>query len=316
MRGAQMGQLLTVYTTVFAYSDGSETNNPRLQDFSYQRQIADQPTSKTRSQQYIVSPSETETALNVQRTITTGASWVVNSIENTLMARLTWTGINPVLRVERTGSTLVNGGTYSITRQASSKVVRVDFGIKSVGTGLIVGDEIYFGPGSGLLESEQGVYSIVGSTSTTVDIIAPLLIDQVGLVITSAVDIYAFSAGPVRVNDFVKINSAFSFGNRGEFKLTKVTSRFIEFQNGNVIPEGPITQDITFYDQLYKTMFLESDQVVNIYINGSLVPITIEPYCPGQNGLVGYLLMRSPVFLVSIENLGNADAHVTTFFAT
>ena len=312
-----MGQLLTVYTTIFAYSDGSETNNPRLQDFSYQRQIPDQPTSKTRSQQYIVSPSETETALNVQRPIISGTSWSINAVADTLYAQASWTGmVNPILRTERTGSTLANADIYSITRQSSSKVVRVDFGSKSVGTGLLVGDEIYFGPGSGLVDSDQGVYSIVGSTSHTVDIIAPSLGDQAGMIIVSASDIYAFSSGPVRVNDFVKVGSAFSFGNRGEFKVTQVTSRFVQFHNSDLIIEGPITQDITFYDQLYKTMFLESDQTINVYINGSSTPITIEPYCPGQNGLIGYLLMRSPVFLISIENLGNADAHVTTFFAT
>jgi hypothetical protein len=194
-------------------------------------------------------------------------------------------------------------------------VVRVNFGTKIVGTSIVVGDEIYFGAGSGLSASEQGVYPIVGVSTNYVDIIAPDLVDQV-VTLADAADVYAFSSGPVRVNDYVRLGTAFAFGNRGEFQVTRVTSRFIEFQNGECIPEGPITQDLTIYEQVYKVLFLESDQRVNVYINGAVTPLAIEPYMDGQSGMVGYLMVRTPVYSLSIENLGETAANVTTFFAT
>jgi hypothetical protein len=311
-----MTQAWTIMLNLFAYSDGQASNNPQLKDFDYARRFNDIPTSKSRSQQHTVSESETESIMSLQRTLTAGASWTVSNSEG-VTSRFTWSGTNPVLRTERVGSALTNSSTVNVVRQGNSSVVRLTFSA-APGTAIVAGDELFIGPNSGLSPLNQGVYTVVAFNSggNWIEVLGRDMVNETAIVTTDPTDIYAFSAGPVRVGDFVKVSSSsFNFGNRGEFQITQVTSRFFEVQNSNVVPEGPVTADIMVYDQLYKLMYIETDQPINLYLNGSASPISIEPVQEGQTGLVGVFLMRGPVFSVSIENLGFASARVTSFFA-
>jgi len=310
-----VSQAFTLFINLFAYSDGSPTNNPSLKDFDYSRRLSDVPTSKTRTQQHLISVNETDSILSLVRALTTGASWTITNPEG-VTAKWAWSGTNPVLRTERTGSALTNTSTVSIARQGNSSVVRFTFSV-SPGTGIISGDEIYLGPNSGVTALNQGIYPVVAASGNWVEVLAPNMVNESAVVTNTASDIYAYSAGPVRVGDSVRVSStSFNFGNRDEYQITKVTSRWFEVQNSNTVPEGPITADIVIYDQLHKLTYLETDQPVNIYINGSSTAITVEPIQEGQGGLVGVFLWRGPVYSLSIENVGYSTANVTSFFAS
>ncbi len=310
-----MSQSLTMFINLFAYSDGTKTNNPQLRDFDYARRINDITTSKTRSQQHIISVGEQETVLSMSRSLTDGAAWTVSNPEG-VTARFTWSGTNPVLRTERTGGTLNTGGTIDVARLANSKVVRLTFSA-SLATSIQPGDEIYLGYGSGLNILNVGIYTVASSAGNTVDVLSEDMVNETGVVIADIADVYVFSPGPVRVGDFLKVTDTdFNFGNRGEYQITKITSRFVEVQNSNLVPEGPISADIVVYDQLYKLTYIEADQKVNVYINNGTDAIPIEPVQDGESGLVGIYLVRGPVFSVRIENVGLNAANCTTFFAT
>ena len=309
-----MSQALTLFLNLFVYSDGIPTNSPSLRDFDWSRRLSDIPTSKSRSQQHIVSAGETDTVLALQRPLTTGASWTITNPEG-VASRWTWLGVNPMLRTERTGSALTTSSTVTIVRQANSTVVKLTFS-DSPGTAIVAGDEIYIGASSGLSLFNQGVFSVVAAGGTWVEVLSSSMVNEVDT-IADPTAIYAYSSGPVRVGDYVNVsNAAFSFGNRGEYTVTTVTSRFFEVQNSNVIPEGPITADVVVYDQLYKLTYLETDQPVNVYINGAAVPLKVEPIQEGQCGMVGMLLWRGPVYALSIENVGYNPANITTLFTT
>lgn len=310
-----MSQALTLFINLFVYSDGTPTNSPQLRDFDYARRLSDVPTSKARSQQHIVSVNETDTILSLQRPLTTGASWTITCTEG-VTARWTWSGVNPILRTERTGSALTTSSIVDVVRQGNSKVIRVTFS-QSPGTAIVAGDELFLGPNSGVSPINQGIYPVVAASGNWVEIIGQDMVNETALLVVDPLDIYAFSAGPVRVGDYVKVsNTAFNFGNRNEFQITKVTSRFFEVQNSDTVPEGPITSDVVIYDQLYKLTYIETDQPVNIYINNSNDPLHVEPIQEGQGGLIGVLLWRGPVYALKIENIGYNSANVTSMFAT
>lgn len=308
-----MSQSLTLFINLFAYSDVAKTNDPQLKDFDYARRLVDIPTMKTRSQHHIISPTESETVLSIQRALTTGASWTVSNTEG-VTSTFTWSGVNPVLRTERVGASLI-GATVGVVRQASSKIVRLTFSA-SPGTGIVANDEIYLGVGSGLSAFNLGIFPVVAASGNTVDVISEDMVNETGILIADPLDVYAYSPGPVRVGDFLNVSSTvFNFGNRGEYLVTRVTSRFVEVQNSNVVPEGPLTADVVVYDQLYRLTYIETDQKVNVHINGSPNPIVVEPVQDGEPGLVGVYLVRGAVFSVTIENIGPIAANVTTFFA-
>lgn len=309
-----MTQSLTLFINLFAYSDGVPTNNPQLRDFDYARRIDNTPTSKTRSQQYIIPIADTQSIMSLNRALTTGASWTISNPTG-VTSRFTWSGTNPVLRTERTGSVLSTSDTVIVNRQAQSQVVRLTFSA-SPGSSIAAGDELYIGPDVGLNPLNQGYFTVVGVSGLNVDVLSASMVNEtVTLLVPS--DIYFYSSGPVRVGDFLLVkDTAFNFGNRGEFQITAVTSRFVEVQNTDLVPEGPVTADVVAYDQIYRLMYLETDQVVNVYINGSVVPIQVEPIQEGQPGMVGIFLSRTPVYSVSIQNLGFNAANVTSFFAT
>jgi hypothetical protein len=311
----QVSQTLTMLVNIFAYSDSVKSNNPRLRDFDYARQISDVATSKTRSQQHIINIAEEETVLSMLRPLTGGASWTVSNPEG-FTARYTWSGTNPVLRTERTGGSFVDGNTVSVARQATSRVVRLTFS-NLLAAGIIAGDELFIGEGSGLTPLNQGIFTVVAASGNTIDVLSNDMVNETAIVATTAADVYAFSAGPVRTGDFLRVTStAFNFGNRGDFQITKITSRFVEIQNANLVPEGPVTANVVVYDQLYKLTYIESDQKVNVYVNGSADPTVLEPIQDGEPGLVAVYLVRGSVFSVRIENVGLNAANVTTFFAT
>lgn len=314
-----MAQAFTLLINLFAYSDGQPTNNPQLRDFDYARRLQDVPTSKTRTQQHIVSINESETIMSLQRSLTSGSSWTIENPEG-VTARWTWSGINPGLRTERAGSALTGSSTVSVVRQGNSQVVRLTFS-DSPGSGIMAGDEVYIGPNSGLSPINSGIFTVVAANvpGKWIEVVAQDMVNESLVTLVDPSEVYVFSAGPVRVGDFLRVSdTAFNFGNRGEYQVTKVTSRFLEVQNSNVVPEGatPIVGDIVVYDQLYKLTYLEADQPVNVYINGASTPIAVEPVQAGQGGLVGVLLWRGPVYSLVIENVGFNAANIVSFFAT
>lgn len=314
-----MAQAFTLLINLFAYSDGQPTNNPQLRDFDYARRLQDVPTSKTRTQQHIVSINESETVMSLQRSLASGSSWTISNPEG-VTARWEWSGLSPGLRTERGGSALTTASTVSVVRQGNSQVVRLTFS-ESPGTGIVAGDEIYLGPNSGLSPMNSGIFTVVAASGPGkwVEVLAQDMVNESLAAVLDETDIYAFSSGPVRVGDYLRVSdTAFNFGNRGEYQITRVTSRFLEVQNSNVVPEGstPITADIVVYDQLYKLTYLESDQPVNVYVNGATSPIAVEPVQAGQGGLVGVLLWRGPVYSLVIENVGFNAANIVSFFAT
>lgn len=314
-----MAQAFTLLINLFAYSDGQPTNNPQLRDFDYARRLQDVPTSKTRTQQHIVSINESETVMSLQRSLASGSSWTISNPEG-VTARWEWSGANPGLRTERSGSALTTASTVSVVRQGNSQVVRLTFS-DSPGSGISAGDEIYLGPNSGLSPINSGIFTVVAANGPAkwVEVLAQDMVNESLVAVVDESEIYAFSSGPVRVGDYLRVSStSFNFGNRGEYQITRVTSRFLEVQNSNVVPEGatPITADIVVYDQLYKLTYLESDQPVNVYVNGATSPIAVEPVQAGQGGLVGVFLWRGPVYSLVIENVGFNAANIVSFFAT
>jgi hypothetical protein len=314
-----MTQHVNTYISLLCYSDGEVTNSPRLIDYNYQIQIPDQETSRTRSQKYIVSPSESEYVLNQKRDLTTGASWEVSVSPSSAVSsvRLKWTGINPNLRTERTtGRTFVSSSAVTLMRVTGSKVMKITSLGKSFSSNITVGDELYISPSCGMSNpSDAGKYPVVGieNSGESVLVFAPDMMNDDFVSVSS--DIYAFSSGPVRDGDFVKLGSAFAFSNRGQFKVTMVTSRFFEIQNPNYMNET-VTQDVEIFDTLYKTTVITTDQTVELYVNDSQTPLTIEPYLAGNIGLVGYFTWRGPVYQLRVTNVGNVEANVSTFFST
>ena len=310
-----MSQTFTLFINLLSYNDTVPTNSPSLSTFNWARRLSDIPTDKSGSKQHVVSVNQVESILSLQRSLTTGASWTVSNTVG-VTARWTWSGVNPTLRTERVGSALTTSSTINVVRQGNSKVVKLTFS-GSPGTGIVSGDTLYLGSNSGVNALNEGMFSVVSAGGTWIEVLGPDMVNESGVVVVDPTDIYAFSAGPVRVGDSLLVNNvAFNFGNREESQITAVTSRWLEVQNSNVVPEGPITADIVVYDQLYKLTYLESDQPVNVYINSSAQAMQIEPIQEGQGGLVGFLLWRGPVYSVSIENLGYEPANITSFFAT
>lgn len=305
-------QRLTLFINLLAFSDGEPTNNPQLRDFDYARRLSDVPTAKTTTVKKSIGVSTTDTIMSVTRALTSGASWTVTNPLG-VTAQYTWSGTNPLLRTERTGSALTNLSTCAIVRLGQN-VVQLQFSA-SPGTSIVPSDEIYIGPASGFNVTNQGIFTVVGVSGNNIDVLSTGMVNDNSTTIDPT-DIYAYSAGPVRVGDFVNItNAAFNYGNRGEYPITMVTSRFLQVQNQNLVPEGPITADFVVYDVVYNLTYIETDQLISVFVNGSSTPLQVAPVQDGQPGLVGVLLWRGPVYSIAVQNNGFNPATVTTFLA-
>lgn len=308
-----------------AYSDRSSSNAPSLNNFKWARDISglivDNPTNLAA----VLAPGETRSLFSGTRTLaqngTTQYSISVKPLSSNTYILANVGGQAPNFRTPRsTGA----DATTQVTAVVNGPIVTFT---STGGTafnlaGVVVGDYATIGNNFNFLN--QGTFRIiaVSSTSFTVENLVAVSEGPITLGSGFATQVAIYSAAGVQIGDILAISGGFSQASWGNYEVTAVYANSLEFSSVNVLPEeGPITtQAIAIYSDSKSLIYIESDSLVSVIVNGIVVG-NVEPFIVSNAAqpslppavLPGPFLLKSTVHSLSVTNNGLTSANI--FFA-
>ena len=289
-----------------AYADSNPSNNPSRSNFKWTRENNSLLVNNPSSLAFSLAPGETKTLFNGSRSLTQDNTTQYSLAilpGQTSTYQLSWVGgTAPGFRTGRmTGgngtsqvATSLNGTVLTFTTIAGQQFNLINGGVQ-------VGDIVQLG--NVFNTNNQGQYPIIALTANSFSVVNPLgAIETVVLGSGSQVDI--FSAAGVQAGDALLISGGFSPVSQGTYIVSSVTDLYVQFTYTGVLPaEGPITtEDIAFYFDAQRLVYLESNQNVTMNINGnpgmSIMPIA-DCGCKVQPGV---FLTMSIVYSMTVTN--------------
>ena len=188
--------------------------------------------------------------------------------------------------------------------------------------GVVVGDYVRIGDelNSSLnvfSQANWGEYQIIAVTPTSfsVENLSGVAEGPITLGADFANQIQIYSAAGVQVGDTLVISGGFSLVTQGSYQITAVGAEFLEFYSTNVLPQQAdvLTEDIAIYFMAKRFVYLESDQVCALTVNGSPSD-TIQPFIILNCTQPGLFVRTSTVFSMAIVN--NSATTANLFLAT
>lgn len=274
-----------------------------------------------------LSPFESKTLVSTRRTSalsnTTGlqVSQPISSLTTTW--RLSWTGAgtDPQFRIARALSTSALTA-ITITR-LSDTIVRLSQATAPLSTSAIaIGDYLLIEKTtdsftSPFATSNQGTpVKVVGKTSTTIDVQDNgFMVAETAVVLGAdfAQVLKVFSSAGVQVNDTLVIKStALNAGNRGEFKVTAVSSDYVEIEASSLVLEsvtGVVATDLYFADEVIRFLAVSASGQVKITIDGEPVETSILD-------TVSFLAGTFKCTEILIENLTDLGVSISGAYAS
>jgi hypothetical protein len=182
------------------------------------------------------------------------------------------------------------------------------------------GDDVLIGTVFNQLN--QGVWQVISKTTTSISVVNQSGYVQGPITLGSsyATQLRIFSSGNVQVGDTLVISSGFSPVTLGSYIVTQVTDNYIQFSyTGSLPTEGPITTEVGVYSVAKSTIYLETDQNLELLINGALsgpvVTPMVSPTTKTNIVFPGLFLLNSTVWSLSVTNNSITPANVTLLSA-
>lgn len=293
--------LINVNLNVVAYADGPSSFNPQVKHADLKWSLQGLPTDNPKQSPISLSPGESSTLMSIARALSfTGATaFEVAAVSGTTNAQLKGS------YGARTGRA-DGDATTEWTLVKTNKLIRMSntAGTAPTFAGMVAGDGVTLGTAFSVLN--QGDFTIVSVGATFIEFENETGVDEV---ITAQVEIY--SSGPVQVGDTLDLTDvAFSFPNRGQFEILRVTDELVEFSNPDAVPESGVTgvtaTGLVIYRDVFKWMLMAVDRRIIVRLNGDTGSgVEVEP--PEDGDLVnspGLFLKRGKVYQVDLENPG------------
>ena len=302
-----------------AYEDDTDTNSPTMNNVKWNREL---------NSIDIAEPESKSLKLNAGQSMTLFSGTVSTSDDNSTTFDLALkVGCTNVYRISH------NSGTTPAYRQArlsgadATTVVTVTKNAKlitmtsSAGTafdlianGVVVGDEVRVG--APFNTQNQGKFKILALTATSFTFEheigqaeGPITL---GATFANAVDIY--SADGVQIGDKTDIVAGFSSVVFGTYEIVDVSHGYIEIYSNESLPSetaiGNVPEVMLIYRDAKQFLYIESDNKINIKLNGSVVTNEIQPFQVGTAKKSGVFMTKASVKSCIIENKSQQTASI------
>jgi hypothetical protein len=322
---------LSVTNRFLAYEDQSSTNNPQQRPFDWSRQMQGVPIDNPACDPYRIQPLKNIQVFDGSRTLSYD-SLTQYSIEPLNTAsnryRLKWTGVgaSPVFRIDRAVG--FASGTVTITPQLNQCVV-VTASAGAIFGSVVAGDVVYV-PGLSTGDSasvfdpmNEGIWSVLSATSTTL-----VLGRNPGVVYSSLAQtvtvsnnalFQVFSSDGVQLDDTLNLLEGFSPVMQQMYEIVGVTATSIDFVSGVTLPPTstvvPGLNSIVIFENAKSWIALETDQNINVAINGSITSFTVEPILAGDPNKVGFFQLMGTIYSLNITNKSTLPATIRVLSA-
>jgi hypothetical protein len=157
-----------------------------------------------------------------------------------------------------------------------------------------------------------GTFKVLSASSSSISVEndsgtpeGPIALDS-----NFASEIFAFGSSGVQMGDSLVISSGFSPLSQQTFNITAVNSTTLEFSYAGVLPtETSVLTQIAVYSAAKRLLYFETDQKLNLLINGSQ-NIQIQPMINQNSVLPGIYLSTTLAYSCQITNPGLTDANM------
>lgn len=290
---------LNLLSSVLSYDDNISNivnNNPYKRVPDWSTQIYGLSIKNPQALKYTIAPKGSITLFDGIHS---------TSIDNTTAFNLTFisgstyrlqyaAGTLPIFRTSRTiGSDATTA--FNVTINNNSVVTYSHFAGTAPNFSLVqVGDTLYVSSTSAFNVLNEGYFTVIGKTATSISIQNPLAAAESNIVlgINFATDFQLYSSGNILVGDTLIISSGFSSVTLGSYVVTAVTPTFVEFLSTNPLPNEtnilPGINGLIFYNNAKFYLYIETNQNCILRLNNdSADNVLIEPAIPDLNGTAG-----------------------------
>lgn len=311
---------LSLIVHLNAQSDQNPSNAPNLENFKWTRETSGLNISNPSSIMFSLAPGESRSLFDGIRTLAQDGSTqydiALKPANSSIYVLSHSGGTAPEFRAPRVSgadattavTVTVNGPVVTFSSTAGTSFALI------VG-GVVVGD--YVRIGDLFNAGNQGEWQIIARTATSFSVVNDLAVAEGPVVLGAgfADQVRIYGAAGVQPGDTLLIDSGFSLVTQGSYIVTSVADNFLEFSSTEVLPEeGPITTQVAVYSSAKRLVYLESDQHVDMILNGvggnEINPLADSCGCVKP----GMFLRTSLVYSMSVTNDSLSSAKL--FFAS
>lgn len=310
-----MSAYFELHSVALAYTDVNATTNPAKKHFDWRTECKGLPVSRPSARQFSIPPGETVQLFNGIRSLALDNTTELELTRNKSkegVYRLTWVdGTSPEFRQERFDPAILEGKTLQITINGETALFEFNEPLSDIQVGdcmfipsIKTGD-----PDTQISPLNSGYWQILRVNGDVVTCRRPggqpfQAVDQA--VTLKANHLFVFGTAGVQVGDKIEIQGGFASVSYGTYKVTEVTSRWVEFEAEQVLPEetakvGP--DDLIVYTAAKRFVRVEVDQPASLFVNGvSTECLRVEPIEAGDVQSVGWHESFGSMWALSIKN--------------
>jgi hypothetical protein len=321
---------LSITNRFLSYEDSISSNNPQQRPFDWSRQLQGIPCDNASAEPFRIQPLAQVTVFDGTRTLGYGALTQYDLAPVNIAAnryRLKWNGVGdaPTFRTDRAVDFLSgpNPATITVTPQLN-QCVAVTSNAGAVFGSVVPGDVVYIpGLSTGDLASifdplNEGYWSVLNATASTLALVR--MSGQVytalaqTVTITDNTSFQVFSSDIVQLDDTLSLVTGFSPVLFQNYEIVAVTADSLDFISGTILPPlvdyAPGINSIVVFSNAKSWIALETDQNLDVSINGSSTSFTVEPLLAGDPAKVGVFQLMGTVYSLAVTNKSTVPASI------
>lgn len=320
-----MTATLRTVSSVVAYGDMTQSNNPKLRYVDWSRDLTEELVDNPRSESHILTPGEEKLIFDGTRStsIDGTSAFSLSLVSGTSdRYRFTWTaGTDPVFRSSR--SFTVSGGTVTVVVNANNTATFTVSGGSF--TGIQVGDTVWLPGPPDIVSSpfnvlNQGFWVVLAVNATTLTLSRPgdsfSAVGEGPISVTAAEQLQAYSAAGVQPGDKLEVTAGFSATALRNYQVVDVTNKYVEVES--TVPLAaesgilPGAGGMLFFTTVKRWLRIEADQECVIRINGDTSSFQrLTPWLAGDPLKVGEYVKTGAVWSLKIFNRSPLPASIS-----
>ena len=301
-----------------AFADTTISNNPQIRNWDLGFKLLGQPVDNPRSENFNISPGTSKNVFDGSRsTALDGTSaFDISQPYPAYPGTYRFTnsgGTNPAFRTNRllgadvtTQITVtVNGPIMTLTQSGGTAINT---------SSVAIGDILNIGPGAGLSFPNQGQWTIIAKTSTSLTVQNLNGVAETAIILDPT-QFIAFSNGgnnsnQTQIGDKVIIGAGFSQVTCGTYIISNITPSYFEiatsYPNGLPIESGviPGVAGLVFYGAAKQFVLVAAQQKCSVQVNAdSSDNNLVEPVEIDNPERPGLFIKQGTVYSLTIHNL-------------
>lgn len=314
---------LNLLVHVNAYEDSNATNNPSRNNFKWNRDHQGIDISEPTSQSVSLAAGQSLTLFSgtVSNAADNTTTWDIAlkpATSNTYKISVN-AGTSPAFR---TAKAIAADATTEITITKNARLLTLastgGTALDLIVGGVVVGDDVRLG--NLFNPVNRGKFKVLARTATslTIENDSGQAEGPITLGAGFADQLSVFSAAGVQVGDKVDLVAGFSSVSFGTYEITDVSPDYIEIYSPEALPvETAVSNNpaaFVIYRDAKQFVYIESNKKLEVKVNGSATPNSIEPMQAGTSNVPGMFMSSSS--LKSLEVTNKSMETATIFYVT